>query len=109
MECHEHQRNRAVATREGPDAFCDSLLDDFQIDWVENDDRVIPHPQSRCSIDPVPIPPQTAKLFVHSRGVVTTLGRDNCIHFRKHLQVVCVLQNPCRSSDFRGLSPGIGR
>ena len=96
VECHEHQRDRAVATCERPDFTLDALADDVLIDWVEDDDRVLSHSQRGSRIDPIAVPTLTAKSLVDGRGVIPTLGCDDRIHLGEPLEVMGVLENPSR-------------
>ena len=80
VEPHQHQADRAVAADEVLDAAGQRVLDDVQVHGVEDDDRVVLHPQGAGRVDPIALPAGGTKLRIDLVRVVATLAGDDDVH-----------------------------
>ena len=88
---HQHQAHRAVGADVVLEARGQRAIDDVAVDRVEDEDRVVLHPQRRRGVDPVAVPARFAQLRVDLRGVVAALAGDQDVARRQRGEVFGVL------------------
>ncbi|CAN0627157.1 protein of unknown function [Burkholderia multivorans] len=101
---HQHQADRAVAADEVLRAVDERVLDHVQVDRIENDDRVVIHPQRRRRVDPVAVPARRAQLREHFVRVVAALAGDDGVALLQLVDVHRVLERSLVFRERRGLA-----
>src|SRR5467141_1211432 len=95
VHAHEHQAYGAVS----PDVIAHvpgkRIPDQFHVDRIQNDDRVVPHAKSGCGVYPVALPARGTQLREHLVGVVAALTGDDDVHQRELSHALRVLER-CR-------------
>ena len=99
-ERHHHEADRAVAADVVLHAPRERRVDDVAIDGIEDDHRVVGHPQRRGGIDPVAVPARGAQLRKHVLRVVAALAGDDRVERGERGEIGGVARAeacPCRS------------
>jgi hypothetical protein len=86
----------------------DRLLDDGQVHWVQDDDRVIVHAQRGGRVNPVALPAGRTQLGEHLAGVVAALRGDDDLAFFKRLYVQGVFERGFVFGLCGGCTAGVG-
>jgi len=107
-QAHQHQADGAVAADVVLGARIQLLVDHLTVDRVQNNDRVILHPQARSRIDPVTLPTRLTQLGEHLGGVVAALAGQNHIEGFQLFNVVSILERGNLFAHGRTLSTDIG-
>ena len=107
-ECHQHQRNGAVAADVVFHAVFEAVVDHVAVDGVEHDDRVVFHAQCGGRVDPVAVPAGIAQGLEHGFGVVAALAGYDDVHFRQFGDVVCVKQRSGYLTEIGGCAADVG-
>src|SRR2546425_761140 len=95
VHAHEHQAYGAVSPDVIAYASGKRIPDHVHVDRIQDDDRVVPHAESRCGVYPVALPPRGAQPGKHLVSEVAALTGDDDVHQRKLSYVLRVFER-CR-------------
>ncbi|CAI8951007.1 hypothetical protein EMIT0215P_60197 [Pseudomonas serboccidentalis] len=107
-QAHQHQADGAVAADVVLGARVQLLVDDLAVDRIENDHRVIVHPQAGGRVDPVTLPAGFAQLREHFAGVVAALAGQDHVEGFQLFNAVSVLERSNVLAHGRALATDIG-
>ncbi len=91
-QSQHHKAHGAVTTDVVLDAFLKRSINHVSVDRIQNNHRVVDHPQGGGCINPVTFPARVTELLINRTGVVATLTGHDDIHGFQNLDVKRVLQ-----------------
>ena len=108
-DSHEHKAYSAVSAYESLDSILKSLINDWSVHRVQDDDAVVCHAQCGCSVDPVALPACGHELRINLLRIAASLACDNNIHLFEFVDIVSVLENSSISASIFITLSSLGR